>query len=175
VSAAAFLRLFEFDLSHGVGLSFRVYKKTKEFYRVEQRTARGWQEIWQEQQIARLVLTECMFVVDEAGRAATVNAIGGKSTASEAVPVHAWIECTACHGPDAAFQPSGILYFNPFTVRCFMDRASYEAGKPQPLQGARQVRINGNFLEYQGGIFFNHPNAMLPKQESVQAPELIWG
>ena len=146
---------------------FRIYKKTKEFYRVEKRNGSDWVEVEENIQIGRLKLINCRFIVDEPGRESTVN---GTFKSSEDVPVHAWIEASAYEiNPEKTSPKDGILYYNPFTVRLFCDRASYEKGQPKALDRAEIVYINGNLLHYYGGKFSNEPseNIILPKNEKT--------
>lgn len=151
------------------GQHFRVYKKTKDFYRIEQQEEGGWRELETDQQISQLLLANCSFAVHEKGRMDTVSK---QFAASTDVPVHAWIECAGYRFGGTPFTPQGILYYNPFTVRYFMDRASYEAGEPKVLAGAAAVRINGNFLEYAGGTFVNVGKPQALVQESSEAYDL---
>ena len=125
---------------------FRVFKKTKDLYRVQERQPDGWREV---ELADRLLLRDCVFHTSERGR---VGAVSGAFASTEDVPVHAWIECASyATGQTDGFTPDGILYYNPYTVRYFMDRASYESGEPVVLSGAAQVSIDKNYLEYSGG------------------------
>lgn len=151
------------------GGRYRVYKKTKDHYRVEQRQPNGWVELETDKQIGQLLLQNCRFVVHENGR---VDTVGKRFAASVDVPVHAWIECGSYSFAGTPFAPQGILYYNPFTVRYFMDRASYEAGAPRVLSGAGAVRIDGNFLEYSGGRFMSMEPQQALVQESTEAYDL---
>lgn len=126
---------------------FRVYKKTKDYYIIEIFKKGSWIEIMKEIKIENLLLKNCHFFVDESGRIETVS---GEFKSSKDVPVHAWIECEEFQIGGKLENPDGILYYNPFTVRKFMDRKSYENGIGKVIESADFIGIKGNFLTYRG-------------------------
>lgn len=155
-----FIRVNEFVSNY----PYRVYKKTKDYYRIEERVGNNWEEIETDKNIENLLLTDCFLSVNERGREQT---IGGHFKSSEDVPVHAWIECKEYEIGGQLDTPDGILYYNPFTVKKFTDRDSYESGEPEVINRCSLIGIKGNYLEYSGAKVKIKDMGALVKKELV--------
>lgn len=130
---------------------YRVYKKSIEFYRIEQRSGSTWTEIHQDKDIKFVELQDCNIVVEEEGRQKTLEMTGADS---KDVPVHAWVECKEFLIMEQPPElPNNVLFYNPYVVTQFMDRAKLE-NKTNPVFEAifkcDKVAIDGNKLYYEG-------------------------
>ena len=144
---------------------FRVYKKSKEYYRIEQRQEDGsWEEIETNKNIDKVLLKNCFTYVDEVGRR---QAISGNFKSTRDVPVHAWIECKGYEINGELSKPDGILYYNPFTVKKFTDRSSFESKMPLVIHKCDQIGITGNLLQYSGATVKMKDINILVRQEVV--------
>jgi len=143
---------------------YRVYKKTKDYYRIEQRVDNSWEEIETDKNIENLLLDNCFLYVNDDGRKQAVN---GQFKSSRDVPVHAWIECRGYSIGDSIVNPDGILYYNPFTVKKFTDRESFESGMPLVIYKCDEIGIKGNYLEYKGATVKVKDMSVLVNKELV--------
>jgi hypothetical protein len=139
---------------------FRVYKKSKDFYRIEEWNGFSWKEIETDRNISDLLLINCSFRVIEDGRLET---IGGNFKSSVDVPVHAWIECNDYRLDEKLDNPDGILYYNPFTTKKFIDRGNYEMGISEVIVSAERVGISGNFLTYKNSESYISKGTLVSK------------
>lgn len=161
--------------------SYRVYKKSKEYYRIEEMIDGNWEEIEEDKDIENLLLEDCYLIVNERGR---INTVEGSFKSSKDVPVHAWIECNSYKIGGELKDPDGILYYNPFTVKKFTDRESYELSlhtvkvKPLVIHKCDEIGIKGNYLEYKGAtVTEKDKNVLVDKQyvtESIDNYELTY-
>jgi len=149
---------------------YRVYKKSKEYYRIEEMIDGNWEEIEDDKDIENLLLEDCFLIINENGRQDTV---GGEFKSSKDVPVHAWIECNSYEIGGELKDPDGVLYYNPFTVKKFADRESYELSlhtvsvKPLVIHKCDKIGIKGNYLEYKGATVTNRDQSVLVDKELV--------
>jgi|AntRauTorckE6833_2_1112554.scaffolds.fasta_scaffold01030_23 hypothetical protein len=143
---------------------YRVYKKNKDFYRIEKMIDGNWTEVESDKDIGELLLKDCHLVVNERGR---VNTISGEFKSSKDVPVHAWIECDEYEIGKSLKSSDGILYYNPFTVNKFTDRESYESNDPIVIYKCEEIGINGNYLEYSNATVTVKDKGVLVKKELV--------
>lgn len=157
--------------------SYRVYKKSKEYYQIEEMIDGNWEEIEEDKDIENLLLEDCFLVVNENGRQDTVD---GEFKSSKDVPVHAWIECNSYKIGGELKDPDGILYYNPFTVKKFTDRESYELSlhtvkvNPLVIHKCDKIGIKGNYLEYKGAIVTNRDQSVLvDKDKEVLTESLV--
>jgi hypothetical protein len=124
---------------------FRVYKKSIEFYRVEEKKGSGWIEIETDKDISKLLLNDCETFVDNSGR---LNTINNEFKSSKDVPVHAWILCNSYEINSTLQSPDGILFYNPFKMKEFCDRQSFEDGEPIIIKECNYIGVDGNKLVY---------------------------
>lgn len=150
---------------------YRVYKKSKDFYRIEKMIDGKWVEVETDKDIENLLLTDCYLMVNEGGR---INTVGGSFKSSEEVPVHAWIECNEYEIGGELKDPDGILYYNPFTVKKFTDRESYESKNPVVIHKCDKIRIKGNYLEYRNAtVTVKDKGVLVDKDEEVLTESLV--
>ena len=66
-----------------------------------------------------------------------------------------------------------VLYYNPFTVKKFTDRESYELSlhtvkvKPIVIHKCNKIGIKGNYLEYKGATVTDKDQSVLVDKEAV--------
>lgn len=150
---------------------YRVYKKSKDFYRIEKMIDGKWVEVETDKDIENLLLTDCYLMVNEGGR---INTVGGSFKSSEEVPVHAWIECNEYEIGGELKDPDGILYYNPFTVKKFTDRESYESKNPVVIHKCDKIGIKGNYLEYRNAtVTVKDKGVLVDKDEEVLTESLV--
>ncbi|CAG7581364.1 MAG: hypothetical protein SLAVMIC_00805 [uncultured marine phage] len=149
---------------------FRVYKKSKEYYRIEKRTENGsWEEVEEDKKIDKILLKNCFLFVNELGRR---QAISGNFKSTRDVPVHAWIECKSYEINGELSNKDGILYYNPFTVKKFSDRDSYENKMPMVIHKCDEIGVTGNFLQYSGAtVTVKDINALVQKEVVTESLE----
>lgn len=128
---------------------YRVYKKSRTEYRVEEKRDSGWEEILSDMGIEQILLIDCRTVVDERGRQDTLENTGQDSSD---VAVHAWIECNDFKIDETLSSTDGTLYYNPYTVSQFVDRDSFENGNPDVIEEAEFISTDGNELVYQNAL-----------------------
>lgn len=133
----------------GEEYKYRVYKKSRTEYRIEENQGGSWQEIERDESIEKVLLLDCKTVVEEQGRQDTLDNTG--QDASD-VAVHAWIECNDYKIGEEISSPDGTLYYNPYTVKKFVDRDSYENERPEVIERCEKVSTDGNELVYEGII-----------------------
>ena len=137
---------------------YRVYKKSIEEYRVEERTGGSWTEIERDQSIKNILMFDCRMVVEENGRQDTLRNTGQDSSD---VAVHAWIECNSYEIDETLNSPDGTLYYNPYTVKQFVDRDSFERETPEVIEECEYVSTDGNHLVYKNATVTRRDNGVL--------------
>jgi len=134
-------------IAEGSRKKYRIYKKSRETYRVEERFGDSWKELHEDEVIKRVIAMDCRMVIDEDGRQDTLSNTGQSSSD---VAVHAWIECDSYKIHQNINNYDGILHYNPYAVNKFVDRKSFESGDPIVIEEADVVSADGNVLVYKG-------------------------
>lgn len=124
---------------------YRVYKKSIDDYRVEEKINGTWKEIEKDESIKNVVMIDCKTVVEEDGRQDVLKKTGQSSSD---VAVHAWIECNSYMINKHISSSDGTLYYNPYMVTQFLDRESFENKSPEVIEKCKYVSTDGNHLVY---------------------------
>jgi len=124
---------------------YRVYKKSEYEYRVEEKSGGSWNEIERDRSIKEILLFDCEMVVEESGRRETIEKTGQDSAD---VPVHAWVQCNSYEIDTTLDSYDGRLYYNPYAVKYFVDRDSFERETPEIIERCEYVSTEDNHMVY---------------------------